>query len=172
MAAAPAANHEILVHRLQERFKDAVLSTRVYQDEVCHLVDKDALPAICKILKGDPDLDMNYLVDILGVDHLPSSPRFEVVYLFYSTSKRHRLRLKIKVGNDEPVPTVTGIWPAAGWPEREVYDMYGIVFTGHPDLTRIYMAPDWQGFPLRKDYPLKGYKDEYNPFGDEIEEDF
>jgi NADH-quinone oxidoreductase subunit C len=170
--AAAIGTHEILIHRLRERFKDAILSTRVDHDEVCHLVDKDALPAIGEVLKSDPEFDMNYLVDILGVDHLPSSPRFEVVYLFYSISKRHRLRLKIKVASDEPVPTVTGIWPAAGWPEREVYDMYGIIFTGHPDLTRIYMAPDWQGFPLRKDYPLKGYKDEYNPFGDEIEEDF
>jgi NADH-quinone oxidoreductase subunit C len=166
------ANHEILVRRLRERCTDAVLSVRVDQDEVSLLVDKDALPSICEVLKNDPDFDMNYLVDIIGVDHLPSTPRFEVVYLFYSISKRHRLRLKIKVGNDEPVPTVTGIWPAAGWPEREVYDMYGIVFTGHPDLTRIYMAADWQGFPLRKDYPLKGYKDEYNPFGDEVKEDF
>ena len=163
---------DMLVQRLREKFKDTVLAVRVHQDDICLLVDKEALPSICGVLKQDPDLDMNYLVDILGVDRFPASPRFEVVYLFYSISKRHRLRMKVTVGSDETVPTVTGIWPAADWPEREVYDMYGIVFRGHPDLTRIYMAPDWQGFPLRKDYPLRGYKDEYNPFGDEVEEDF
>ena len=169
--AAPDRN-AILVDRLQKRFKDVILATRVYQDEVCHLVNKVSLVSICEFLKDDPEFKMNYLVDIIGVDHLPSSPRYEVVYHLYSISKRHRLRLKVKVDNDESVPTVIHLWPGADWPEREVYDMYGIVFDGRPDLTRIYMAPDWKGFPLRKDYPLKGYKDEYNPFGDEIEEDF
>ena len=168
---APVKN-ETLVDRLCDRFKHGILATNVSGDEVCHLVAKDSLVPICAFIKADPDFMMNYLVDILGVDHLPSSPRFEVVYHFYSISKKHRLRLKVKVDDDESVPTVTGFWPAADWPEREVYDMYGIVFDGHPDLTRIYMAPDWQGFPLRKDYPLRGYKDEYNPFGDETEEEF
>jgi len=163
---------DLLVRRLGERFRDVVPEAGVDQDDVCLLVDKDRLVPICQALKNDPDFEMNYLVDVLGVDRLPSSPRFEVVYLLYSISKRHRLRLKVKAGSDEPVPTVTGIWPAAGWPEREVFDMYGIVFTGHPDMTRIYMAQDWQGYPLRKDYPLRGYKDAYNPFGDEVEEDF
>lgn len=162
----------VLIDKLQARFKDAVLETSLFQDEVCHLVDKKALVGICNFLKDDPDLKLNYLVDVLGVDYTPASPRFEVVYHLYSTSKRHRMRIKIKVDAEESVPTVTGIWPAADWPEREVYDMYGIVFDQHPDLRRIYMAPDWRGYPLRKDYPLKGYKDEYNPFGAEIEEDF
>ena len=169
--ATPAKN-AILVDRLRHRFADAILATHVFQDEVSHLVDKNALVPICEYIKDDPDFKMNYLVDILGVDQLPSSPRFEVVYLLYSISRKHRLRLKVNVDYDESIPSLTGFWPAADWPEREVYDMYGIVFEGHPDLARIYMAPDWQGFPLRKDYPLRGYKDEYNPFGDETEEDF
>lgn len=162
----------ILIDKLQARFKDAVLETSLFQDEVCHLVDKKALVGVCDFLKSDPDLVLNYLVDVLGVDYTPASPRFEVVYHLYSTSKRHRMRIKIKVDTEESVPTVTGVWPAADWPEREVYDMYGIVFERHPDLKRIYMAPDWRGYPLRKDYPLKGYKDEYNPFGEETGEDF
>ena len=169
--AAPLKN-AILVDRLRNRFKHAILATSVYQDEVCHLVDKVALAPICAFLKEDPDFRMNYLVDILGVDHLPSSPRFTVVYHLYSIWKRHRLRLKVNIDSDESVPTVTGFWPAADWPEREAFDMFGIVFDGHPDLTRIYMSAEWQGFPLRKDYPLRGYKDAYNPFGDETEEDF
>ncbi|RJQ80059.1 MAG: NADH-quinone oxidoreductase subunit C [Desulfobacteraceae bacterium] len=167
-----AVKEALLLDKVQKRFKDAILATGLFQDEVCHLVDKKALVGICEFLKNDPELNLNYLVDVLGVDYTPASPRFEVVYHLYSISQRHRLRLKVKADSEEPIPTVTGIWPAAEWPEREVYDMYGIVFEEHPDLKRIYMAPDWQGFPMRKDYPLKGYKDEYNPFGEEVEEDF
>ena len=115
---------------------------------------------------------MDYLVDVIGMDHFAAEPRFEVVYHLYSIPNRYRLRLKVRLDEEEAIPTVSGIWPAADWPERETYDMYGIQFEGHPNLKRIYMTPDWEGFPLRKDYPLKGYRDEYNPFGQEPEEDF
>lgn len=167
--AAPE-NPSVLVKKLTEQFGQGIVATSVFKDEVSHLVDRSALVDICGFLKSDPDFQMNYLVDVLGVDYTPASPRFEVVYHLYSIPKRHRLRLKVKVGDGESVPTVTGVWPAANFPEREAYDMYGIVFDGHPNLKRIYMAADWEGFPLRKDYPLKGYKDQYNPFGEEKEE--
>ena len=144
--------------------------TSVFKDEVTHLVKKTALVSICEFLKTDPVLRMNYLVDVIGVDCTPASPRFEVVYHLYSIPQRHRVRLKLKVAEGESVPTVTGVWPGADFPEREAYDMYGIIFDGHPNLKRIYMAPDWQGHPLRKDYPLRGYKDQYNPFGEEKED--
>jgi len=80
---------------------------------------------------------------------------------------RMRLRLKVRVGEGEEVDSVTSVWRSAGWAEREAYDMFGIVFKGHPDLRRIYMPEDFEGFPLRKDYPLRGYKDEFNPNGEE-----
>ncbi len=161
----------LLKEKLARKFKDGVIDTIVSRGEVTHLVKKEALLDICEFLKTDTDLKMNYLVDVLGVDYAPAVPRFEVVYHLYSIPKRHRLRLKVKLDEGEPVPSVIDIWPAADWPERETYDMYGLIFEGHPNLKRIYMASDWEGFPLRKDYPLRGYKDEYNPFGEEKEED-
>ena len=165
------ARRTLLVEKLRRKFKDGVIDTIVSRGEVTHLVKKEALREMCEFLKTDAELKMNYLVDVLGVDYAPAIPRFEVVYHLYSIPKRHRLRLKVKVDEGKPVPSVIDIWPAADWPERETYDMYGVIFEGHPNLKRIYMAPDWEGFPLRKDYPLRGYKDEYNPFGEEKEED-
>lgn len=160
----------ILIDNLKQRFEDGIVATSRYKDEVTHLVSKSALLSICEFLKTDPALQMNYLVDVIGVDYAPASPRFEVVYHLYSIPRKHRIRLKVKIEESESLPSVTGIWPAADFPEREAYDMYGIIFDGHADLKRIYMPHDWEGFPLRKDYPLKGYKDEYNPFGEEKEE--
>ena len=90
---------------------------------------------------------------------------FEVVYHLYSIPNKYRLRIKVRVREDEKVPSVTSVWRSADFAERETFDMFGIVFDGHPNLKRIYMPLDWEGFPLRKDYPLTGFKDEYNPFG-------
>ncbi|MBI5343908.1 MAG: NADH-quinone oxidoreductase subunit C [Deltaproteobacteria bacterium] len=157
----------ILIDKVAGTFKHSILSTTVFRGEVTHLVEKDAFRSVCNFLKTDPDLRFNCLVDVIGVDYINESPRFEVVYQLYSITKRHRLRIKIKAGDLETVPTITDIWSCADWPEREVYDMFGIVFEGHPNLKRIYLADDWEGWPLRKDYPLRGYKDRYNPFGEE-----
>ena len=167
-----AADHTepILIDNLKKQFKDGIISTSLFKDEVTHLVTISALLSICKFLKTDPSMQMNYLVDVVGVDYTPATPRFEVVYHLYSIPQRLRIRLKIKVEEGESLPSVTGIWPAADFPEREAYDMYGIYFDDHPNLKRIYMPHDWEGFPLRKDYPLRGYKDQYNPFGEEKEE--
>jgi len=162
----------MLLKKLTSQFGDRILEATVIRDEATYLVDKAALVEICEFVKNDADLQMNYLVDVLGVDYPAASRRFEVVYHLYSIPLRLRLRLKVRLKDGESVPTVTGVWPGADWPEREVYDMYGIRFDGHPNMKRIYMPPDWDGFPMRKDYPLKGYKDEYNPFGEEREEDF
>lgn len=162
---------ELLIQGVKDNFRDAVLNTVVFRGEVTHLVDKGALGAICNFLKTDPRFKMNYLVDVAGADYYPETPRFEVVYHLYSISRKHRLRLKIRVAHGETAPSVTSIWPGADWPEREAYDMFGIVFEGHPNLKRIYMADDWEGHPLRKDYPLRGFKDRYNPYGVEKEED-
>jgi NADH-quinone oxidoreductase subunit C len=94
--------------------------------------------------------------DVTAVDWLPRPLRFDVVYCLYSTRRRHRVRVKVRVADGEAVPSVTGTWPAAGWLEREIYDMFGVRFSGHPDLRRILMPDDWQGYPQRKDYPLEG----------------
>jgi len=156
-----------LVKKVKERFSAAILETNYFRGEVTHTVKKDILLELCRFLKEDPDLSFNFLVDVCGVDYLPRNPRFEVVYHLYSIPKRHRLRIKVRIEEGETIPSVSSIWKASDWAEREAYDMFGIVFEGHPDLKRIYMPQNWEGFPLRKDYPLRGYKDQYNPFGEE-----
>ena len=159
----------ILVKSIKDRFASSVLDTVIFRDEATHLIKKDNLLEICNFLKNDSELQFNFLSDIAGTDYFPQKPRFEVVYHLYSIPKKHRLRLKIKIEDGETVPSVTSVWSGADWAEREAYDMFGIVFEGHPNLKRIYMPGDWEGFPLRKDYPLKGYKDRYNPYGEEKE---
>lgn len=161
----PVDKEELLINKIKATFRNEVLDTQVFRGEVTHVIEKKALRSICNFLKTDPDLRMNYIVDVLGVDYINEVPRFEVVYHLYSIPRKLRVRLKLRVAEGETVPSVTSIWPGADWPEREAFDMFGIVFEGHPNLKRIYLAEDWEGYPLRKDYPLRGYKDRYNPFG-------
>jgi len=167
---SPADTNSILVDKVQAAFRDKVLSTSVYRGEVTHLVCASALRSVCLFLKTDSELRMNFCADVVGVDYMGESPRFEVVYHFYSIPKKHRIRIKVRVNEGETLPSVTSIWAGADWAEREVYDMFGIVFEGHPNMKRIYLADDWEGFPLRKDYPLRGYKDRYNPYGVDTEQ--
>ena len=118
-----------------------------------HLVE------VCTFLRDDPGLDFALLSFVAGVDYLPRQPRFEVVYHLLSLSHHCRLALKVELSEDQArVPTVCGVWPTANWHERETYDFYGIIFEGHPDLTRILLPEAWVGWPLRKDSPL-GYQE-------------
>lgn len=157
----------ILVDKVKSAFRHDIIETVIFRDEVTHLLRKEAMREMANFLKSDPDLKMNFVADVLGVDYKDQTPRFEVVYHFYSVSKKNRIRIKVRVDEGETVPSITPIYQGADWPERETYDMFGIVFEGHPNLKRIYMAEDWEGYPLRKDYPLRGYKDRYNPYGEE-----
>ena len=102
-----------------------------------------------------PSLDFKVLTEITAADYLPREPRYEVVYHLLSISKKLRLRLKVRVASDGSLPTVQGVWRGAGWPEREVWDMFGIVFDDHGDLRRLLMPEDWEGHPARKDYPVQ-----------------
>jgi len=117
-------------------------------------VASDRLVATCAALRDTPSLRFNVLVEVTAADYFPRDPRFEVVYHLLSVSNRLRLRLKVRTTEMVAVPTVQGIWPSAGWLEREVWDMFGIVFDGHPDLRRLLMPEDWEGHPQRKDYPV------------------
>ena len=108
-------------------------------------------------LRDAPDASFDFCSDVTATDWPPrKEARFDLVYCLYSTRLRHRVRVKVRVGEDQPIPSAANVWPAANWLEREVYDMFGINFTGHPDRRRILMPDDWQGFPQRKDYPLEG----------------
>jgi NADH-quinone oxidoreductase subunit C len=121
----------------------------------------DTLVDTCLALRDAPELRFAFLADITAVDYHPRQPRFELSYIlaspgvagFGDTPKR--LRLKVRVPDESPVPTVTGVWASAGWVERETYDLFGLVFEGHPDLRRILMPEDWEGYPMRKDYPVQ-----------------
>ena len=118
------------------------------------------LVATCRALREAPGLEFVAFSDVTATDFHPRrTPRFDVVYHFVSPHRRARVRIKTQVHTGEPVPTISTIWPGAGWPEREVFDLFGIVFEGHDDLRRLMMPDDWEGHPLRKDYPVQVRKD-------------
>lgn len=148
----------LVLQRLREQFGQALLEVKVWRNETTVVVRPQDIQSVCRFLRDDPDLAFDFLSDVTGVDRLKlpeSSPRFEVVYHLYSLAYKRRLRLKVRVGERESVPTVTGVWETANWHEREVYDLFGVPFDGHPDLRRILMPDDWEGHPLRKDYPVE-----------------
>lgn len=120
-------------------------------------VPREALVETMRVLRETPELRFGFLADIVGVDYMPREPRFEVIYLMANvTETPKRLRVKVRVpGTDARVPTLIHLWPGANWPERELYDMLGIVVDGHPDLRRILMPEDWDGHPGRRDYPVQ-----------------
>ena len=123
-------------------------------------VPVEHLLATCRALHDAPDLAFVAFTDVTAVDFHPRrTPRFDVVYHFVSPQRRARVRLKTRVHTDQPVPSIIGIWAGANWFEREVFDLFGIVFTGHDDLRRLMMPDDWEGYPLRKDYPVQVRKD-------------
>src|SRR5687767_14288413 len=121
-------------------------------------VPADRIADTCRALRDDPGLRFNTFLEITAADYLPREPRFEVVYHLLSVPNRRRLRLKVRVAGGGSVPTVQGVWRGAGWPEREVWDMFGVTFEGHGDLRRLLMPEDWEGHPLRKDYPVQIHK--------------
>ena len=128
--------------------------------ETTLIVPRESIVAVCNFLKTTPGFEFNFLADLCGFDRGPEEePRFEVNYHLFSTTKHHRLRLKVLLTEDDVhVPTVSGVWRTANWHERETFDLFGAVFDGHPDLRRILLPDDWQGYALRKDFPLRGYE--------------
>ena len=128
--------------------------------EITVVVPREKIAEVCSFLKSAPGLEFNFLSDICGADRGPEEePRFEVNYHLFSTTKHHRLRLKVLLNDDDThVPTVTNVWRTANWHERETFDLFGVIFDGHPDLRRILLPDDWEGHALRKDFPLRGYE--------------
>ena len=119
-------------------------------------VARDDVPEAARVLRGRDDLAFNFLAELTAADVWPREPRFELVYILVSIPHRHRLRVKVRLrGTDAHVATVSDVWPAANWLEREVWDLFGIAFDGHPDPRRLLMPEDWDGYPLRKDYPVQ-----------------
>ena len=118
-------------------------------------VPADRLVETCRVLRDNESLRFGTIIEVTAADYFPRQPRFEVVYHLLSIERRMRVRVKVRVPDNGSVPTVQEIWKGAGWPEREVWDMFGIVFTGHTDLRRLLMPEDWEGHPARKDYPVQ-----------------
>ena len=149
-----AGNHP-LVKKLKEQFGEVVLEASEFLGQLSIVVNAAQIVEVCESLRDDAETPFNYLSDLTCV-HYPDNKAapFEVVYQLYSISQNERVRLKIDA-SENGVASVTGVWPAADWLEREVYDLFGVVFLNHPDLRRILLPPDWDGHPLRKDYPLE-----------------
>jgi NADH-quinone oxidoreductase subunit C len=128
--------------------------------ETTIIVPRAHIVEACQFLKTTPRFDFNFLADLCGFDRGPEEePRFEVNYHLFSTEHYQRLRLKVVLDEEDlHVPSVTGVWRTANWHERETYDLFGVIFDGHPDLRRILLPEDWQGHALRKDFPLRGYE--------------
>lgn len=145
------------VIKLREMLPSSIEAVEAFRTQVTIRLFKEYYLEACKILHDTPGLEYDFLTDLTAIDY-PSRPqRFDVVSHLYSMTLNHRLRIKVGVGEDEKVPSIVGIWKAANWEERETFDMFGIDFEGHPDLRRILLPEDWEGYPLRKDYPLGGY---------------
>ncbi|MBI4429341.1 MAG: NADH-quinone oxidoreductase subunit C [Ignavibacteriales bacterium] len=150
-------NNLTVVERLKSRFPAVPLETTEFRDELTVVVPKENIVEVCKFLKDDPDLEFDLLADLCGFDQYTPSQRFGVVYNLLSLKKKHRIRLKTFTDEENAkVPTVSSVWSTANWHERETYDMFGIVFEGHPDLRRMYMPDEFEHHPLRKDFPLMG----------------
>lgn len=144
----------LVIARLRERFPDAILGAHDHRGDATAEIVPASLLDVCAFLRDDPALAFDMLVDVTAVDYIGSVPRFEVVYHLYSIAKNHRLRIKARVPAESPcIASLVSLWLGANWLERETYDMYGIQFEGHPDLRRIFLYEEFQGHPLRKDYP-------------------
>ena len=143
------------VDALRAQFPDKVYNVIEAFGETTVVIDRDILREACAFLRDAEGLEYNFLADITGVDYYPDAPRFAVCYHLYSMHHNRMVRLKVYVPEEDAViPSLIREWPLVNWPEREIHDMFGINFEGHPDKRRLLMPEDWDGHPLRKDYPL------------------
>jgi NADH-quinone oxidoreductase subunit C len=149
----------LALKKLQALAPECVEDAREFRGEVTIYIHPDRLTRTCEFLRDDPALALSFLSDITAVDLYPNEPRFEVVYHLLSLQSADRLRLKVRTSGENPqVDSLVSVYPSANAFEREVFDLFGIQFAGHPYLRRILMPEDWEGHPLRKDYPTEGYR--------------
>jgi NADH-quinone oxidoreductase subunit C len=149
----------LVVEKIKAQFPDTIEEVVDFRGERTVFVPKDSVKVVCQFLRDDEDLQYNFLSDIVADDYLPDFPRFAVSYHLYSIPKNHRLRLRTWVEDPDDGPeTVATVWPIATWLETEVWDLMGIRFAHNNALRRLFLPEDWQGHPLRKDYPL-GYEE-------------
>jgi NADH-quinone oxidoreductase subunit C len=149
--------NQLIIDALKEKFGE-IFESNEFRAELTIVVPQKQIETVCRFLKGDPRFRYEYLADLFGFDMNTAENRFGVVYNMFSFMNKHRLRLKTFIQNAEQpsIATVTGVWRTANFHERETFDMFGIIFEGHPDLRRIYMPDEFEYYPLRKDFPLMG----------------
>jgi NADH-quinone oxidoreductase subunit C len=153
-------NTNVVVERLRGWSPNAISEVIEFRGETTIVVPRKVLRDLAERCRADKELQFNLLSDATCVDRYPLEPRFEVNYHLVSIPRRERLRLQVRLSSDDPVvDSLVPVWPGANWLEREIFDLMGIRFNGHPDLRRILMPEDWEGYPLRKDYPVEGYRD-------------
>lgn len=157
-AAKPAVKPEPwaspLLDQLQKRFPGSVSDPLIFRNQPSIIVAKESLMAVGEFLKSDEGGRYEFLTDETAVDYPKREKRFEVIYHLYSFQRNDRLRLKVLAGEGEKISSVVTLWPTANWLEREVYDMFGVLYEGHPDMKRILLPDEWRGHPLRKDYDI------------------
>ncbi len=154
--SAEAENNPLL-SRLREFCPEAVEDAQTFRGELTLTIRRAQLRRVAELLRDEPEFSFKFLADLTALDHYPAEPRFETVVHLLSLDHARRLRLKVRLPGDDPkVDSLVPIWPAAHAFEREVFDLFGIQFEGHPFLRRILLPEDWEGHPLRKDYPVQG----------------
>jgi NADH-quinone oxidoreductase subunit C len=152
--------NQTILERLQAQFPASIRGSEEFRNDLTVTVRATDIMTVGQFLKEDPTLAFDMIIDVCGVDRFREQERFEVIYTLYSLSNKKYLRLKVLVNEDDPVvPSLTGVWAGANWHERETFDMFGIKFSGHPDLRRLYMPEEFEYYPLRKDFPLTGIPD-------------
>jgi NADH-quinone oxidoreductase subunit C len=153
-------NANVVAECLRSWNPKAVAEVIEFRGETTIVVPRELLRATAERCREDAKLQYNLLTDATCVDRYPAEPRFELSYHLVSIPKREKVRLRVRLsGNDTVVDSLVPVWPGANWLEREIFDLFGIRFTGHPDLRRILLPDDWEGYPLRRDYPVEGYRD-------------
>ena len=160
MTESSSQNANVVVETLRSWSPTAVAEVIEFRSETTVVVPRNLLRAAAERCRSDAKLQFNLLTDATCVDRYPIEPRFEVNYHLVSIPRKDRVRLQVRLtGQDPVVDSVVPVWPGANWLEREIFDLFGIRFNGHPDLRRILLPEDWEGHPLRKDFPVEGYRD-------------
>jgi NADH-quinone oxidoreductase subunit C len=160
VTASSSQNTNVVAECLRSWNPKAVVEVIDFRGETTIVVPSELLRATAERCRGDAKLQYNLLTDATCVDRYPAEPRFELNYHLVSIPRREKVRLRVWLGGNDPVvDSLVAAWPGANWLEREIFDLFGIRFTGHPDLRRILLPDDWEGYPLRRDYPVEGYRD-------------
>jgi NADH-quinone oxidoreductase subunit C len=156
--------------KLQKLYSDRIIEMYVFRGDLNVVVRPNDILEICRFLKTDPDLKYNFLSCITAADYLGlREKRFDVVYMLFSIPNHYRVIIKTRIDETEEIPTLTSLWSTANWQEREIFDMFGLRFAGHPNLKRILMDDDWVGYPQRKDFPVTYEVPNFNFNKDEVD---